>query len=381
MDLPEYKAKELFLKYNIPASAGILACSMDEIEALKDGADYPLVIKAQVPAGGRGKAGGVKAAKTPEELVFHAKKILGMQIKGHTVKKLLLSPFSKIDKELYIGLTLDRKNKCPVLIFSSAGGTDIEETAKTSPELIYRFALNAITKMPSYISRYIAGKSGLDDKQACELDSLLKNLYRLYNEYDCLLCEINPLAVTKDGVITALDGKVTVDDSALFRLPDMAEYYAAQERDPRIAEAEKYNFLFIPYKNEGAISIISNGSGMIMSCIDALAAAGLKVRSSLDLGGGATSDRIKEDIRIICSDEKMECLFINIFGGITRCDEVAGGVKAAIDEYGIVKPVILRFEGTNKDAGLEIIRGIKTVNFVNNLAEGVEALKHEYTDR
>jgi len=379
MDLMEYKARELFEKYGLRVMNGATVDSVDELKEKLGCIEYPAVVKAQVKIGGRGKAGGIKFADNDAELIENAEKILGMDIKGHIVKKLMIVKKSKIAKELYLSITLDRATKCPVIIFSPCGGMDIEAVAKETPEKIFKTQVNPTVGIKDYMARYLADKAGLDKEQTKELFDLLKNLYRMFCEYNCMLCEINPLAIDTEGHLLALDGKVTVDDSALMRLPDMAQY--AKESDVKedlVLEAEKYNFLFIPADPAGDIAVISNGSGMIMSCIDRITSKGMIVRSSLDLGGGATAERIKEAVRIILSDEKIKLLFINIFGGITRCDEVAGGIVMALDMYNIDKKIIVRFEGTNKDKGLEIIAGNPKVVYVPGLIEGVEELANEH---
>ena len=271
---------------------------------------------------------------------------------------------------------LDRLTKCPLLIFSPAGGVEIEETAKTNPELIFKVPVNPLSGMTADITSDMASKAGLTGKTAAQFEEVLCKLYDFFCKRDCLLAEINPLAVDHDGNIVVLDGKVSVDDSALYRQPEVQEFKASLEKEenPKIIEARSFNFLYIPCDEDGSIAVSSNGSGMLMSCIDRISDKGMKVRTALDLGGGATSERIKEAIRIILDDDKNKALFINIFGGITRCDEVAGGIRLAKEQYGINKLIIIRFEGTNKEKGLEIIQGLENVVYADGLIAGVDEL-------
>lgn len=377
MDLMEYKARELYQKYQVHTTNGVVVECLDELPAKTAGLAYPLVVKAQVQTGGRGKAGGVKFAENKDELTEAAGKILGMNIKGHVVKKLLIAEKAEISKECYLAIMLDRMVKSPVIIFSPEGGVDIEETAKKAPDKIFRIPVDPTIGVRDYIARYIIGKSGLGMEFCDKMHDLLNKLYKMFCEYDCTLVEINPLGVTQDGELTALDGKVSVDDSALYRQPDILEFRNSIGEDALVVEARKFNFLFIPCDSDGNIAVMSNGSGMLMSCIDIITKHGMKVGAVLDLGGGATSDRIKEAIRILLSDAGFDALFINIFGGITRCDEVAAGIKAALENIAGNKLVVVRFEGTNKDKGLEILKTVEgDVVFADSLAEGVKVL-HE----
>lgn len=375
MDLMEYKAKEYFDLYRIPGPKGFVAADAAELDGLA--VEYPCMVKAQVQIGGRGKAGGIKPAANKAELDAACKAILGMDIKGNLVKRVLITRAVQVAQEWYLAIALDRVKKCPVVIFSPVGGVDIEETAKTDPDKIVRVNVDPIVGLRPYVANYLASKSGVGPAYAGQLAEMLDKLYALFREGDCLLCEINPLAVTPDGKLEALDAKVTVDDAALFRHPELVELRDEMEQDPLILEARKFRFLFIPCNPEGEVAVMSNGSGMIMSCIDVLSKNGMKTAAALDLGGGATGDRIKEAIRIVLSEPKAKALFINIFGGITRCDEVAGGVKAFMDEYGFDKLIVIRFEGTNKDKGIAVLESIgrKNVVFADGLYEGVDAIK------
>ncbi len=375
MDLMEYKAKELYEQYEIPTMRGIVIDQLEDLEAKASCLNYPVVAKAQVQVGGRGKAGGIKFAENLEELKTASKSILGMDIKGHIVQKLLIVEKLEVKQEWYLSIMLDRLSKGPIVIFSPIGGMDIEETARTSPDKVLKAAIDPLVGVRDYLPRYLLSKAGCDPQYFDQLFDLLLKLYRMFCEYDCTLVEINPLVISHDNKLVALDGKVSVDDSALIRQPDILAFRDSLPDDELILEARKFRFLYIPCESDGNIAVMSNGSGMIMSCIDRISEKGMKVGAALDLGGGATADRIKEAIRIILSNKQIKALFINIFGGITRCDEVAGGVKSAVAQLTEQKLIIVRFEGTNKDKGMAILSSIQgSVIAVNGLREGVQEL-------
>lgn len=352
---------ELFSAYGIGCKRGPVISSATELESVLGGVTYPVMVKAQVAAGGRGKAGGIRYCADEAQAKLAASEILGMKIKGKTVEKLMLTPAANIEREMYLAITLDRASKCPVVLYCAEGGMEIE----AHPEKVKKVAVNPEVGLRDFHTRY------LDPSK--EFYALVSKLYKLFCDYDALLCEINPL-IPADGGYIAIDGKITVDDSALKRHPDLAEYAASFPKSARELEAEKYNFLYIPCDDSGDLAVMSNGSGMLMSCIDAIAARGRSVRATLDLGGGATAERIREAVRIMTSDSAVKALFINIFGGITRCDEVAGGIREALTEHGVSTPVVVRFEGTNKDKGLEILAGLDGVTYVDGLSSGVEAV-------
>ncbi len=400
MDLMEYKAKELFESGGVPVQS-FVHITARELEEKGDGIlieaarriGYPAVVKAQVMTGGRGKAGGIRFAENDGELVKCAHDIIGMDIKGHKVRSIMIVGKAEVMREFYLSVMLDRITKCPMIIFSPSGGVDIEETAKSTPENILKtpvMPLSADMKggVAPYHTSYIAGKISerypdIPKTFQKELGDILNALYGLFIKNDCMLCEINPLALCKDesaenGMrLIALDGKVSIDDSAVKRQAWLADYASSMPRHPLTKEAELFNFLYIPCDGNGDIAVMSNGSGMLMSCIDMITREHIYVRAVLDLGGGATAERIKEAVRIILSDEDTHFLFINIFGGITRCDEVAGGIKLAYESGRLTKPVIIRFEGTNKAKGLDIISGIPGVAYADGLIEGVAKLKEE----
>lgn len=379
MDLMEYKARELFELAGLPVKKAVTA---DTVEGLLSAVaqahelKFPLVCKAQVQVGGRGKAGGIKMADNMDELKAVAGDILGMNIKGHVVRRLMAVEKAEISRELYLSIMLDRLSKCPLIIFSAQGGMDIEEVSKTKPDAIYKIPVDPLAGVTEALAADLASKAGLTGVTAADFCETLHRLYAFFLARDCLLAEINPLAVDKQGRILALDGKVSVDDSALYRQPEALEFkeQMALEEDPLIGEARRWNFLYIPCAPSGTIAVASNGSGMLMSCMDRIHDNGMEVYAGLDLGGGATSERIKEAVRIIAARDQVRAVFINIFGGITRCDEVAGGIRLAKELYAIKKPIIVRFEGTNKELGLQIIQGLDNVIYADGLIQGVNEL-------
>lgn len=375
MDLMEYKAKELFEHYDIPTMKGFVIDDLADLGSKAEGLTYPVVAKAQVQVGGRGKAGGVQFADNKSELESVSERILGMNIKGHIVKKLLIVEKLEVNKEWYLSIMLDRLTKGPMVIFSPIGGMDIEETARTSPNKVVKAPIDPLIGVKDYLPRYLLSKTEAEMAYIDQLFELLKKLYQMFCEYDCMLVEINPLVISKDNRLVALDGKVSVDDSALMRQPDILAFRDSLPDDELVLEARKFRFLYIPCDAEGTVAVMSNGSGMIMSCIDLITQKGMKVGAALDLGGGATSDRIQEAIRIILSNPHIRALFINIFGGITRCDEVAQGVKLAMEKLSTEKIILVRFEGTNKEIGTAILRSIEgNVIQVDGLREGVNEL-------
>lgn len=379
MDLMEYQARELFEQAGLPVKKGVSADSVDALMELVESTPeltYPLVCKAQVQVGGRGKAGGIQIAANADALRRAAGQILGMNIKGHTVKRLMAVEKAEVSREFYLSIMLDRLSKCPLVIFSTSGGMEIEEVAKSDPEAVKKCPIHPLTGDVSALANRLAAEACLAGATAAQFVAVLKKLYDFFCSHDCLLAEINPLAIDTDGHILALDSKVTVDDSALYRQSEVFAFKAAlsQQEHPLVLDAAAHNFLYIPCDRDGTVAVTSNGSGMLMSCIDRIHDQGMKVCAALDLGGGATGERIKEAVRIISSAENARAVLINIFGGITRCDEVAMGIRLAKTEYNIRLPIIVRFEGTNKEKGLQIIAGLDNVVFADGLIAGVDEL-------
>lgn len=378
MKLMEYQAQTLFKQFNVPVMRGcVVERAQDAAPAIEAaGIGYPAVVKAQVQIGGRGKAGGIQFANTPEEARAHAERLLGSELRGLKVNKLYIVEKASYEREWYLSIMLDRLSKQPIIIFSALGGMEIEQTARTDPDKIKRIVIDPMIGVQDYMARYLLSASGLDTGFTRELDSLIRRLYDCFMRYDCMLCEINPLAVNAEGRLIALDGKVDIDDSALYRLPDVAAWREELPEEALVKEARKFDFLYIPVEAGGSIAVCSNGSGMLMSCIDMISKNGMQVGAVLDLGGGATAARIAEAMRILFSTPGVKAVLINIFGGITRCDEVAGGVKLAMEHHDLDgKLIVVRMEGTNKDKGVEIIEGLHAdVIRAEGLRESVAAL-------
>jgi len=378
MKLMEYQAQLLFKQFDVPVMRG---CVIDRVEniahAMADaGIRYPAVVKAQVQIGGRGKAGGIQFAESLEEAEAHAQRLLGSELRGLKVNKLYIVEKASYKTEWYLSIMLDRLSKQPIIIFSAMGGMEIEQTAKTDPDKIKKLVIDPMIGVQDYMARYLLSSSGLDIGYTKELHKLLKALYECFMKYDCMLCEINPLVVDNGDHLIALDGKVDIDDSALYRLPDVMAWREELPEEDLVKEARQYDFLYIPVEEGGSIAVCSNGSGMLMSCIDMITKNGMKVGAVLDLGGGATAERISQAMRILFSTPGVKAVLINIFGGITRCDEVAGGVKLAMEHHDLDnKLIVVRMEGTNKDKGIEIIEGLHSdVIRADGLRESVAIL-------
>jgi succinyl-CoA synthetase beta subunit len=376
MKLLEYMGKELLLNCGIAVQKGVVVGFVEEISQKAKDLKSPFVLKVQILAGGRGKAGGIRFAEDIKGAEDICLELLGKEMRGCIVKKILIAEKVEVKTEWYLSIILDRLSKCPTVIFSSLGGIDIEQTAKTDPGKIVKITVNPLIGVKDYAARYIVESCGLDGRYFEELNRIVCNLYRLFNEYDCTLAEINPLAIVDDGSLMAIDCKADIDDSALYRHPDILEFRSTIDENPLTIEARKSNFLYIPLGIEGDIAVASNGSGMLMSCIDLITKNGMKACAALDLGGGATSERIAQAVKIIFKNKDTDYLFISIFGGITRCDEVAMGVKLAVEDGLKDKTVILRLEGTNKAEALEITKSIDgNVIDVKSISEGVKTLK------
>ena len=378
MKLMEYQGQTLLKKFGVPVMGGCVIDETEDVAAALAGAEmrWPAVVKAQVQIGGRGKAGGIRFAEDAAQAEKHARDLLGSELRGYTVHKVYVVEKADVAQEWYCSILLDRLSKQPLIIFSPMGGMAIEQTAKTDPDKIKKIIVDPMIGVQDYMARYLLSSSGLDVGYTKQLDQLLRGLYRCFMEYDCMLAEINPLIVDKEGRLVALDAKIDVDDSALFRLPDVTAWWDELPEEPLVKEARQFNFLYIPVEAGGSVAVCSNGSGMLMSCIDMITKNGMNVAAVLDLGGGATGERIAEAMRILFSTPGVKAVLINIFGGITRCDEVATGVKLAM-ERGVLegKMIVVRMEGTNKDKGIEIIDGLHSdVVLADGLRESVAAL-------
>jgi succinyl-CoA synthetase beta subunit len=362
MKIHEYQAKELFQKYQVPVPRGKVAFSVDEAKAVAaELASLPVVIKAQIHAGGRGKGGGVKLAKTAAEVPQVASEILGMTLvthqtgpEGKLVRCLLVEEGLQIEKELYFSMLPDRATASTVIMASEAGGMDIEEVAAKTPEKIIKVQVNPLLGLQAFHVRQLAYGLNLQAELIKPFSAMVTNLYKLYCGYDCSLVEINPLVITSDKKMLALDAKVNFDDNALFRHKDILEYRDLNEEDPLEVEASQYNLNYI--KMDGNIGNMVNGAGLAMATMDLIKLAGAEPANFLDVGGGASAEMVENGFRIILSDPNVKGIFINIFGGILRCDILAQGVVEAAKKVGIGVPVVIRMEGTNVDKGRQILQ-------------------------
>ncbi len=353
MDLFEYQGKQYFAKYNIPVSAGGVATTVEEAVAVAVTAQYPVVVKAQVQVGGRGKAGGIKLANDEAEVRLHSGNILGMDIKGHVVKRVWVEHASDIAEEYYASFTLDRAAKQHLLMLSAQGGVEIEDVAAKDPTAIVKLHINPIDGL----SLAIAHRACVDAKiPAKALDGVAEMLVKLYNCFtqgDCDLAEINPLILKPTGEIHALDAKVSLDVNASFRHPEWAEYAATEELDAREQLAREKNLQYIGL--DGTVGIIANGAGLAMSTLDVVNQVGGSAANFLDIGGGANAELMTAALEVINSDPKVKSILINIFGGITRGEEVAKGIVEAVKRVALRAPIVIRLDGTNADEGRKIL--------------------------
>jgi len=352
MDLFEYQGKQFFASFDIPVSPGGVARTVDEAVAAADAAGYPVVVKAQVQVGGRGKAGGIKLADNAEETRLHAGNILGMDIKGHTVNVLWVENASDIAEEYYASFTLDRSAKKHLGMLSAQGGVEIETVAEENPDAIAKIWIDPVDGLTEAVCREWVAAAALNPDATEGAVSILMKLYRAYTEGDADLCEINPLILKPTGEVHALDAKVTLDANALFR-HDWAEYEATQERDSREQAAYEADLQYVGL--EGSVGIIANGAGLAMSTLDVVNQAGGEPANFLDVGGGASAEKFVAALTIIDNDPRVKSIFINIFGGITRGEEVANGIVTALGQIDISSPIVIRLDGTNADEGRAIL--------------------------
>ncbi|MBE7558373.1 ADP-forming succinate--CoA ligase subunit beta [bacterium] len=361
MKIHEYQAKELLRRFGVPVPAGRVAFTLEEAEAAARELAGRVVVKAQIHAGGRGKGGGVKLAASVEEAVAHARAILGMTLvthqtgpAGRLVKKVLVEEASAIARELYLGVVVDRAAECIVIMGSTEGGVEIEKAAAETPEKIIKVAVDPATGMQPFHARRLAFGLGLTGDLFKPATALMSSLYRAFVELDASLVEINPLIVTQDGRILALDAKLNLDDNALFRHPELAELRDLDEEEPLEIEAGKHHLNYI--KLDGEVGCMVNGAGLAMATMDIIKLAGSSPANFLDVGGGASVERVAAAFRILTSDPNVKVVFINIFGGIVRCDRVAGGVIEACRQVHVSVPMVVRLEGTNRDQAKEMLK-------------------------
>jgi succinyl-CoA synthetase beta subunit len=360
MKVHEYQAKEILRRYGVPTPRGIV---VENPEAARDAAKElggRVVVKAQIHAGGRGKGGGVKLAKTADEAADLAKKIIGMTLithqtgpSGQLVRKVLVEEALNIDRELYLGITLDRKLGMPVIMASTQGGMEIEEVAERDPKAIFRQPVDAVVGLQPFQARSVANALGLTGDSYKKCVDFTQKLMRAYIETDAALAEINPLLITKEGDVLALDCKMNFDDNAMFRHKDVLAMRDLAEEDPLEVEASQFGLNYI--KLDGSVGCMVNGAGLAMATMDIIKLAGGEPANFLDVGGGASAEQVKNAFRIILSDKNVKAILINIFGGIMRGDRIAEGVVSAAREIGLPVPVVVRLEGTNVELGKEIL--------------------------
>ncbi len=353
MDLFEYQGKQLLAAQGIPTPSGEVAETPAEARAAAERIGGKVAVKAQVQVGGRGKAGGIKVADTPEEAEAHAQAILGMDIKGHTVHRVWIEQASDIRKEYYASVTFDRGAKKPLVMLSAQGGVDIEEVAATNPDALARLHVDPLIGFQQHDARWLAYHSGIDAEAMKGVVDILAKLYAGFIALDATLLEINPLILSGDGSVVALDAKVTIDGNSLYRHPDIAKLQETVTADPQERMAQERGVTYV--KLDGDVGILGNGAGLVMSTLDVVALAGGRPANFLDAGGGSKADEVVTALEVLLSDDKVKALLVNIFGGITRCDEVAEGLLTALDRLGATLPIVVRLDGTNEEQGRAII--------------------------
>ncbi|MCD6283260.1 ADP-forming succinate--CoA ligase subunit beta [bacterium] len=355
MKIHEYQAKDIFAKYGIPVPPGKIAFTPDEVEDIASEIGGKVVVKAQVHVGGRGKAGGIKLADGGKDARAKAEQILGMDIKGLTVEKVLVTKAIDIRDEYYLGITLDRDARMLVLILSAAGGIDIEEVARETPEKIAKVNIDPLIGIQDYqITQAIFG-SGVDTTKAREIRSIVRKLYNCYMAIDGSLAEINPLVVTTDGEVVALDAKINIDDNALFRQPELEKLMeVGADMDAIEAEARHKGIAYV-HLSDGNVGVMGNGAGLVMTTMDVVSRAGGKPNNFLDIGGAATSEVVEEAFHLILMDPNVNGIFLNVFGGIVRCDVVAEGMIKAYEKLPRKVPVVLRMTGTNEEIARKML--------------------------
>lgn len=353
MKLHEYQSKQIFSNYGIPIPSGRVATNAADVKRIAEELGRPVVIKSQVLVGGRGKAGGIRLAKSPQEAEDLATQILGMEIKGLPVHKILVDEAAKIETEIYLGITNDRSARKPVMMASSAGGVEIEQVAVDTPEKIVKVHIDPLLGLRDYQSRDVAAGIDLPREHWRLFGQIGRGLWKAYLSSDASLAEINPLVITSQNQLLAVDGKMVLDDNAIFRHPDLAEMRDVDVEPESETEARKYSLSFI--KLDGYIGCMVNGAGLAMATMDIIKLNGGEPANFLDIGGGASSEKVAAALRIILSDSNVKAVLFNIFGGITRGDEVARGILAALNEVKTEVPMVIRLVGTNAEEGRQIL--------------------------
>jgi succinyl-CoA synthetase beta subunit len=354
VDLYEYQGKELFKRFGIPVSEGRLATSADEARAAAEELGGQVVVKAQVLTGGRGKAGGIKLAEGPGEAAATADEILGLDIRGHVVRKLWIEQTSEIGAEYYLSITFDRAAKQSLFMFTTEGGVEIEEVAETKPYALVRLHVDPLEGFQPYQARRLVYGAGVEDpNEQKQIVDIVGRLYDCFVSTDAMLCEINPLIVTPEGEVRALDSKFTVDDNALYKHPDVAGMYDLEAYPPEERAAREKGVTYV--KLDGEVGILGNGAGLVMSTLDVVALAGGRPANFCDLGGGGDAQGVVDALEVIGADPQVRSVLFNIFGGITRCDEVARGILQALEQIGIEHPIVVRLDGTNAEEGRDLL--------------------------
>ena len=381
MNIHEFQAKEVFSRYGIPVPKGIVATTPDEAKSATAELGGQSVVKAQIHAGGRGKSGGVQLVRSPEEASEVAQKMLGSSLvtpqtgpEGAPIERLLIEELADIKQELYVALTIDRGHRGPAMLVSTQGGMDIEEVASNNPEDIHTEPIDPLSGMMPFQTRRMVRQLGLDPSVASEAAKVLSGLYRVFVENDCSLVEINPLIITGDGRVMALDAKISLDDDSMFRHADLLEYRDISQEDPLEPQASDLDIAYVNL--DGDVGCLVNGAGLAMATLDVTNAAGAAPANFLDVGGGATPEKVSSAVKIILSDPKVKRVLINIFGGILRCDIAGEGIVLAYKETGSTTPLVVRMLGANVVEGKEILgaSGLPVV-FVDTLTEAAYAIK------
>ena len=361
MDLYEYQARDLFEAHGVPVLAGIVAQTPDEAKAAAEKIGGVTVVKAQVKVGGRGKAGGVKVAKTADEAYEHAKAILGMDIKGHTVHQVMIAQGADIAEEYYFSVLLDRANRTYLAMCSVEGGMEIEQLAEERPEALAKVPVSALTGIDAETAQKIVAEAGFPEELRADVAEVIQKLWEVFEKEDATLVEVNPLVKTGDGTILALDGKVSLDDNAQFRHEDHAALVDERTEDPLEAKAKANGLNYV--KLDGQVGVIGNGAGLVMSTLDVVAYAGeqhggVKPANFLDIGGGANAEVMANGLDVILGDEQVKSVFVNVFGGITACDPVANGIVKALEILGdtATKPLVVRLDGNAVEEGRRILQ-------------------------
>ena len=361
MDLYEYQARDLFEAHGVPVLAGIVAQTPDEAKAAAEKIGGVTVVKAQVKVGGRGKAGGVKVAKTADEAYEHAKAILGMDIKGHTVHRVMIAQGADIAEEYYFSVLLDRANRTYLAMCSVEGGMEIEQLAEERPEALAKVPVSALTGIDAETAQKIVTEAGFPEELRADVAEVIQKLWEVFEKEDATLVEVNPLVKTGDGTILALDGKVSLDDNAAFRHEDHAALVDERTEDPLEAKAKANGLNYV--KLDGQVGVIGNGAGLVMSTLDVVAYAGeqhggVKPANFLDIGGGANAEVMANGLDVILGDEQVKSVFVNVFGGITACDQVANGIVKALEILGdtATKPLVVRLDGNAVEEGRRILQ-------------------------